>query len=626
MPSTYSSLLRLELMAFEEKEDLWGPILNQQLEQLERAVDGVFDVSTATGTVTLSDSDGEENESNYRRIRCTATLTGNLTIVVPNRTLSYIIENATNGSFTVTVKTSSGTGYVVQQGYTQEVFCNGSNVVYPNGAAWKNTSVTAHEGLIGGYDKTSAIQRILSTTTGSGAIYFGDQDDDDVGGIEYDHSADEMTIRASGAGRLKLTSTALLPLADNQIDLGSSSVKFKDGYFDGSLKSDLFQAPSGSVTSPTYSFDGDTNTGLFSPAADQIALAAGGTSILSSTTSLATFGLSEVRVDGTTNTYFYLDRSASNLRGEYHLQTAGVTNWVIGVADSDEGGNGEDFYIGTVSGWSGAVLTIDRTNGNLAVDTDTLFVDAANDRIGVNTASPSADFHVVGQALYESTASSITLQFKNAFNGGNTLFRSNGNITEFIASRELFLGVNAGTNLMLLNNNGRVGVGSGMDRTTVGPDTLFHIYAGSAGSVTASANAELTVESSTSTGIQLLSPSTTSQYILFGDESDNDVGWIEYRHSVNKMFFLANASEILTIDGPNSRVGVREASPNSRFTIDEGNLNIGNMAQPASLEDGILMASGTGPTSNTVSGVAIWFNGTNIQARVGGTTRTIDWT
>lgn len=48
---------------------------------------------------------------------------------------------------------------------------------------------------------------------------------------------------------------------------------------------------------------------------------------------------------------------------------------------------------------SSAAVAID--NGSFSVDTDTLFVDQTNDRVGVNTASPGYSLHVIGSTKLE---------------------------------------------------------------------------------------------------------------------------------------------------------------------------------------------------------------------------------
>ena len=50
--------------------------------------------------------------------------------------------------------------------------------------------------------------------------------------------SDVITIATGGSGRLTIGDGALSPVTDNQIDLGTSSLKYKDGYIDGTLHTD----------------------------------------------------------------------------------------------------------------------------------------------------------------------------------------------------------------------------------------------------------------------------------------------------------------------------------------------------------------------------------------------------
>ena len=59
----------------------------------------------------------------------TGALTANIAVIVPNSTKTMIVENLTSGAFTLTVKTAAGTGVAVTQGKTQELFCDGTNVL-----------------------------------------------------------------------------------------------------------------------------------------------------------------------------------------------------------------------------------------------------------------------------------------------------------------------------------------------------------------------------------------------------------------------------------------------------------------------------------------------------------------
>ena len=88
-------------------------------------------------------------------------------------------------------------------------------------------------------------------------VDIGDLDLTNVGQIQLDSIAgdadantsitfsgsDVITIATGGSGRLTIGDGALSPVTDNQIDLGTSSLEFKDGYFDGTVTADAFAGP-----------------------------------------------------------------------------------------------------------------------------------------------------------------------------------------------------------------------------------------------------------------------------------------------------------------------------------------------------------------------------------------------
>ena len=62
-------------------------------------------------------------------------------------------------------------------------------------------------------------------------------------------TANEIDFKADNAARLTLTSSALYPVTDNEIDLGTASLEFKDAFFDGTVTADAFAGPlTGNVT------------------------------------------------------------------------------------------------------------------------------------------------------------------------------------------------------------------------------------------------------------------------------------------------------------------------------------------------------------------------------------------
>ncbi len=80
-------------------------------------------VTINTADVTLS-----AEQARCGIIVLSGTLTGNRSLVVPNNWQGTVINN-TSGSYTVTVKTSAGTGVTVTQGASEIVVADGTNVV-----------------------------------------------------------------------------------------------------------------------------------------------------------------------------------------------------------------------------------------------------------------------------------------------------------------------------------------------------------------------------------------------------------------------------------------------------------------------------------------------------------------
>ena len=81
--------------------------------------------------------------------------------------------------------------------------------------------------------------------------------EDDETKIDFE-TADEIHFYAANAHQVKLVDGAIVPVTDNDIDLGTSSLEFKNAYFDGTVTSDAFAGPlTGDVTG-----NADTATAL----------------------------------------------------------------------------------------------------------------------------------------------------------------------------------------------------------------------------------------------------------------------------------------------------------------------------------------------------------------------------
>ena len=86
----------------------------------------------------------------------------------------------------------------------------------------------------------TGVTSVLNTS-----LVIGRDSDNDI-----DFATDNTILfRASGADQIKLVDGALAPVSNNDVDLGTSSLEFKDAFFDGTVTSDAFAGPlTGDVT------------------------------------------------------------------------------------------------------------------------------------------------------------------------------------------------------------------------------------------------------------------------------------------------------------------------------------------------------------------------------------------
>ena len=131
MANTTSADLKLTIQATGENSGTWGQITNTNLTILEQAIAGYEAVGITTGA-TLAFTNGAVSNGKNQVLKLTGTIAGAVNVVVPDTlTKAYVIDNATSGAYTVTVKTSSGTGvtWAAADKGTKMVYSDGTNVV-----------------------------------------------------------------------------------------------------------------------------------------------------------------------------------------------------------------------------------------------------------------------------------------------------------------------------------------------------------------------------------------------------------------------------------------------------------------------------------------------------------------
>jgi hypothetical protein len=128
MASTYSTSLKLQLMATGENTGTWGNVTNVNLgTALEEAIVGSVNVtfSSADVTLTLTDTNAAQTARNMRLV-LTGTSGGARQLVVPAVEKIYIVKN--DLADTCTVKVSGQTGVAVPTGKTMWLCNDGTDV------------------------------------------------------------------------------------------------------------------------------------------------------------------------------------------------------------------------------------------------------------------------------------------------------------------------------------------------------------------------------------------------------------------------------------------------------------------------------------------------------------------
>ena len=127
---------------------------------------------------------------------------------------------------------TDGTGHIFDSQAAGDILFASSTTVLSRlgiGTAGKVLAVNSGASAPEYVAALTGVTSVLNT-----ALVIGRDADNDI-----DFATDNTILfRADGADQIKLTNGALLPVTDDDIDLGSSSLQFKDGHFDGTVEAD----------------------------------------------------------------------------------------------------------------------------------------------------------------------------------------------------------------------------------------------------------------------------------------------------------------------------------------------------------------------------------------------------
>jgi len=179
MASTFSTDLKIELMATGENSGTWGTKTNTNLDLVQQAIVGFENIAITSTNTTLLMTDATISPARNAVLRFTGTITANCTIFVASGIeKTYTLENATSGAFTLALNQVGGASVIfgATDKTTKLVYLNGTNVVdlalvnltAPQTLTNKTlTTPTINDPIINIIDDTNGNEEIIFTTTAS---------------------------------------------------------------------------------------------------------------------------------------------------------------------------------------------------------------------------------------------------------------------------------------------------------------------------------------------------------------------------------------------------------------------------------------------------------------------------
>jgi hypothetical protein len=366
MTTAYTSLLGLALPVTGELSGTWGDTVNTAITSLlDTAIAGTTSITT-DADITLSTTTGASNQARQAIILwnpASGTTTRNIT--APAQSKMYVVINASGGTQSIVIRgVGPTTGVTIAKGESATVAWNGSDFV----------KVSSSGGAITFTDLTVTGNTILG-----------------------DAAADTLTVNATStfnapvsfAGLVRLPSTGRSAAAALTVTAPAFLYGVASTYTDTTSSGTIAaMAPFYSVAQPTLS-----------------------TSNVTTYTNAATLYIANAPAAG----------GSATITNPYALYSAAGANYFGGAAtfNSTLAVNGNT----TLGDAAGDTLTINGTAvsvpNNLNFDSNTLFIDATNNRVGVNTATPSEVFDVYNGRIQNSgnnaTAFDVYQTYASAF-------------------------------------------------------------------------------------------------------------------------------------------------------------------------------------------------------------------
>jgi hypothetical protein len=140
MASTYSPLLRLELIGTGDQSGTWGITTNNNLGTLlDQAIAGTAAIDVTSGNVTLTNTDGAADQARCMILRISGTPGVSRNVIAPSQSKIYAVINGSDSA--IVLKGSATTGLTISSGSRTLAGWNGTDFVEIANATLTNGDV-----------------------------------------------------------------------------------------------------------------------------------------------------------------------------------------------------------------------------------------------------------------------------------------------------------------------------------------------------------------------------------------------------------------------------------------------------------------------------------------------------